>query len=825
MVGTRRTRGLAVAFTEHDLAIAERNAKQARIASRVAARAAAQARAAPPTIEDAAAEEEAGRMSAEDEEPVGPVIEEDQPEEGRAEPPRLDEIEPVPPLDDAAAGGGAGEVGPGGGDEEDTNAADGPDAPIVEPPASESEQDQLIIDMVGVLGGVGVPHPDLIEYVREYCSHQDHLATRIQDMITAMIASAGVGDVWKDVLPMNAFLLNWPGLIHPWVYDDTPEVRWLQDACRLCRAGATTTQLERLLNLYKDFKVLASPPSYTLVPPADWAGESLQDHLTALEDQIWNFAIQGSAHYMDRADDVTALRNQLTARSNTDITVRGSAVRLTWDVLWTQVRAALLIRGTSPPIMTRFDILFGGAYTIASMSGRFRLPPRLTDGMAPNSFCDLIESDRLELLESLGDDWTQGNFRIRNEDDESFEQRRVRFLDEVEPDDYNGWGYGPYDEALWPTNRMKTNGGYQERLQNEVPVDDNLWTEINELEYANRRFSIQLLLPYWPRDMAAGTYIVSRVKSETFRRAIELMNPLWQIAILQAEAAADGLGDFDPDVAFMRNRFSEVLADATSLSNYPIGPDQVKLEFAWDKLYQNLPPQGRLPATKGRIDDLRRDAVDANWRYNDEVIMPLSMAVNESLERYYSRLSPHVRDTLESHTFASWNAAIGKAEEGPPRDAITEQFGDMQTFFNTNGIHYRYGELIPVIPARSAAGRRLGPGSGRGAPDGSWKYVGPAGEGGYGHAGVWALENDAKQVGDRIVIKETYLTRSWNRSWHWHFGRNWRIPWEFEIVSKLNSLQDSGNIVHYTSFGIYESVRMYRLYMEECALEAALSGK
>ncbi|CZT22160.1 uncharacterized protein RCC_08029 [Ramularia collo-cygni] len=613
-----------------------------------------------------------------------------------------------------------------------------------------------------------------------------------ETIIAAMINSKGDGVVWDNPLPIHIFLTYWPDLEHPWTDGDSPEVQWLQGACAFTRAGASDLELEKYVEAYEEFKALSVLEGYPLVGPTNLDPGPLVDHLVDLKGQIWDHAVAGAASLADNDEDAASFTQQLTDQRDKGPATRGSPVRFVWELLWGQARTSFSKKEPPGEEQAEFDVLLEEAYRLVEMSERFRFPPRITMEMAPEDVCQSIDELRRQSVDEAVQEWDRGN--ITN--DGSFNQRRDRFLNEIGEDGYTGWGYGPRDEVRWERNIAKSFSKFSARFNAERPPGLALWDEVMKLTYLKARFNMEVLLPHWPLDMPAAGYVVPRAKPAMFEKAIELMTSQWEIAIDQAEAAIGEVDEYQANADQMRTQYDQVLRDARNLTEWPILPDQFRLSFAWDALYERL-PQSTDVVARSRIDDLRKDVYEANWRFGDQSILPLPIDDDESLESYTSRLSPHVQEARKAAPFAAWQSLIDRTPVGAEKDGWTARFQVMKQSANRNGRYYRPGQRAAAVPPLPLGGRRLGPGSGRGAPAGTWKFLATAGIGGHGHAG-------------------SYLRSNWNKPRMWHRDQNFRVPLEYKIVSDLNALEQSVNVIRYISYGIYERLRMHRIYMELC---------
>lgn len=101
---------------------------------------------------------------------------------------------------------------------------------------------------------------------------------------------------------------------------------------------------------------------------------------------------------------------------------------------------------------------------------------------------------------------------------------------------------------------------------------------------------------------------------------------------------------------------------------------------------------------------------------------------------------------------------------------------------------------------------------------GTWRFQATLGEGGFGHAGLWVKLNPQNAVIDRTVAKESYMRDDmWKRCAFWaNDDVVSRIPNEWSTMTELSSKDDGDSILPCHGYGIYETLKMVRLYLAYC---------
>lgn len=128
------------------------------------------------------------------------------------------------------------------------------------------------------------------------------------------------------------------------------------------------------------------------------------------------------------------------------------------------------------------------------------------------------------------------------------------------------------------------------------------------------------------------------------------------------------------------------------------------------------------------------------------------------------------------------------------------------------GLDYPPHEDHPNVETIQVRAENLGFGGDRVDIDGDWTFVGTAGEGAFGHAGMWVrYAPNTQNVLDRKVVKETYLAARFDNEDWWMGDMFRRVVKEEHITRELSGLPNSQNIVRSEAYAIYEQQRMHRM--------------
>lgn len=701
--------------------------------------------------------------------------------------------------------------------------------------SDEDGDEHDMVDWYISLGGQEDPHPGLLAYLRQHQEYRDRPAFTF--MLMAMIQKFSQDEEdagWDHILPLEIFRKHWWELEHPWVgrgvvleQYDTPAVKWLELADGVY-AGGGKASLQEFVGIYDDAKAFATPEVYPLEDPRVNDGSlSVTEYLQALEEDVWNFAIEAaSAHTQD-----VAATNEMRIELADRLEVRrrnGKPLNLVapccWSTYWSQLRLAFDSRNPSVATQARFGKLFEGAYQLSKLSRVYRLPPQILPDLSPEEMWDAVEACRLKSVANFLPQWGRSILRRPHEDNDAFQQRRDDFTVATSSNDVLSWGYGPLHEIDWIANKERSYSTFE--LRTTLLQDyDQVWMLVEDLHFLKRRLKMVFLVPDWPSQRTTRDYVDNVLQPMMYRKALEIVEQEWQDAIAGAALLGD---DGELSAADLQRFHDTMVTEATAGNTIPFAPDHAKLLFAWEPIIAKL-NDGRLvnPVTRGRIEDMYSVAKQTSRRYKNEFLMPHPWSDNETVDNYCEGLSATLWDDHCSLYQASWNALKAAASEGDEMRAIDERIDEMEAFYARTGAYYRADEDQPWRPSRAQQARQLGSGTNRAniAPAGNWTFIETAGGGTFGHAGVWARHNITGDIIEKIIVKETYLTISWDQPWLWHGNIRRRVPKEYRIVKRRNRLANSQNIVRYLAYGIYESLRMHRIYMEVSGLSSVAIGE
>lgn len=260
---------------------------------------------------------------------------------------------------------------------------------------------------------------------------------------------------------------------------------------------------------------------------------------------------------------------------------------------------------------------------------------------------------------------------------------------------------------------------------------------------------------------------------------------------------------------------SEICSDARANNARVWGPEQEDWKQQWaifDNIMVTPNPTGVLAE---RFRDLHQSVQSFAEVFGDFVKSFAEFNIRKSADENFGRLSGPVRKKMWECASANCahfrDVAVGENER-----AYYDSLVKTLEINATTGVPWFKPWDVPDVISIDKDSRARGTGADRSALQGSWKFKGNVGKGGFGEVSCWDCTDAGTGIINRLIMKEAYVRSGWNTDTYWVGDANRRRPREYFYAKYLTSLPDSSCIVKPLAYAIYENIQMYRLYMEYC---------
>ncbi|KAM3424750.1 hypothetical protein BST61_g6734 [Cercospora zeina] len=254
-------------------------------------------------------------------------------------------------------------------------------------------------------------------------------------------------------------------------------------------------------------------------------------------------------------------------------------------------------------------------------------------------------------------------------------------------------------------------------------------------------------------------------------------------------------------------------------------PVEVFEHVAWQTVTTSFNTLEPSPRTMARFEDLRNSTDNG---MTPEFVPRLAFGWS-SAEAYCEQLLYDIREDrrirLQSIRL-EWDQALFDAQYDDDQRECRRLEGErktMETVVRAGGAPYGpYNAMPPDWMKRDqweSLARKLGFDQERSEMQGNWQYKCQLGRGSFGNASLWVRYGPGLRIADRQVIKETYTGfhgARWNDPRVW-LGKYYdRVPLEYALARSASCKPGGDTILRFNSYGIYDTMAMYRLYGEYC---------
>ncbi|SMR41281.1 unnamed protein product [Zymoseptoria tritici ST99CH_1E4] len=640
--------------------------------------------------------------------------------------------------------------------------------------------------------------------------------------VKQMMQDRGVGKNWEYTLPIAFYHDDQNERFDtPWVIEgreepndsDATRFSWLVTAKALYRiASKPDTDLDiqqahEFAAIYAEAGRLTRGGDMLVCPNVDWTREPvdfpalLQDSRNLLQQHVkaaWRKAFATAKEELGVKAEVElqASYKQMRLEKELDGLKWETPDKYLWEVRWRNARKLFESRGPAEADQLMFDSSLQRMWNDSQRSARYHSPPVMRPETSCSQYCsDLLtfhlecqrscmeayeaaiataqaevdeeEQDAIEASEAV--DVEQADSKIRNGPSPAkaladLQEQHARLMVDVE---HAGWGWYPEDEGLlrgsfndlWHRHNycLQRHGIDFERVL-------HLWNSM-------RGFNKPAFPPEWREGISAEDYVTNAIVPAVHNACLAQ----WDAEIIELRKSIEQ--GTDDQATRYETAKGEMERFVASLNIKAYGPGLLSFHLDW----------------KAAMDVFAPDTIstDLKLRFQD---------IFEQAKRIYTEqdihLKPHQIQDQQSEQDFLFELA----------DVIDEQIKEQA----------ENDEPEPDKPTRA---KQLGFGGERSGQTGSWRFLGTAGQGAFGHAGIWGRTDALGTVVEKIVLKETYSAAAkglaWDASWMWD-GEPGTTPFEFSIIEKLGRLPDAHSIVRVRAFAIHDTLKMYRIYMEYC---------
>ncbi|KJX96471.1 hypothetical protein TI39_contig623g00016 [Zymoseptoria brevis] len=198
--------------------------------------------------------------------------------------------------------------------------------------------------------------------------------------------------------------------------------------------------------------------------------------------------------------------------------------------------------------------------------------------------------------------------------------------------------------------------------------------------------------------------------------------------------------------------------------------------------------------TVGRANDLYVRTVECR-KTCGVLISPIDWPRDVNFEQYCADLSAYISERVRAIWQQHWRE--WKTLREISDEQYTNQYNAMVDAVKRGQEYWPPETPAPEIYRGKEQAEALGVRkSDRSGLEGSWNFNGTLGSGAYGHVGYWTKKDgNTRHIVDRIAVKESYLSRTWNFPTHWIGEADYHKPREFFYARELASMPESRNVV------------------------------
>lgn len=250
--------------------------------------------------------------------------------------------------------------------------------------------------------------------------------------------------------------------------------------------------------------------------------------------------------------------------------------------------------------------------------------------------------------------------------------------------------------------------------------------------------------------------------------------------------------------------------------NSSYGPDRAQDIDDWKILIEKVHDLDLSAITQYRFLDLEARVLDFCARFDVlvscELVIKLGLS-DGSCDKLVKYAEGEMQDVF-NETWQDWEDMTSlDAEED---EAEKERLRRVRNSLRSRGCYWLPYEVEPTLITDKDRAETLGFGGERSGATGKWRFKGTIGTGAWGHAGLWQQHDESQWLANRIVVKESYQGEIFDVPAFWEGEVCRKVIKEESITRYLSTLPNARNIVKWQGAAIYETMRMYRVYMEYC---------
>lgn len=653
------------------------------------------------------------------------------------------------------------------------------------------------------------------------------------EMLILLIYSRGTKDDWEFAWPIDVYLKCGVEFAGSWNDEafQTISEKWRYRAKEMQSAGASRVQLETFASLFQDAEKLERtylmenlPPYLNTFPGVQTSADSF---LLQLKKLVWTALYRDGNDAWDTVSrdlwrkfgknasaeifsDFNAMMES-RARSGTKRPTPPDewAFRLAWE----HMDRRFAEENPSPEDQLQYNEIRMYVEELFDRYGSKQMPilnsyiEESDDGSRCSAFCQLmwtvLDMETEMAKGRVYEQWKAEIGKITDENERG--QLKLRFA-QMAHHRHSGWTYRVKTSAfprphLWASIR---------RRLVELGITQRAWGTFETLSETTLFLAGSGILVE-PPPLRYGVdprdYVFNELVPAFIEHELAYWGPIWDRFAVRHPMTRQKYFDAK----------TTIWADARTNGGPVWGPEQEEWKQNWDVFREIVVDQDPRTVVAGRFRDLRASVEEFAEIFGAFVKPQANFDDSKSRHELLGVLSKAVRErmwTIADQACAEFRmVAINKDDDGEVAnyDALVDELGRN---IASGGPYFAPWEP-PAERQIDRDPRARGSGTDRVDIQGVWKYKGHVGQGGFGEVSCWELIDGEHSIRSRMIMKEAY-TRTWDSQTWWVGEVKLRRPKEYFFAKYLTGLPNSSNIVKPFAYGIYENIKMYRIYMEYC---------
>lgn len=678
---------------------------------------------------------------------------------------------------------------------------------------------------------VDAPSDFFIQYVEALAAKKRPDSEECFEMVILLVKQHGKGDQWQYAWPIDAYMECGVKFGGDWdlAYVQAKAEPWRARARELELVGASREDIGVYASLLQDAETIGLFFSLESLPvlfdPADeTVAVSITRFLLELKKRAWSALLKarrpafrtkrklalrkwGKSSYLDLVD---AFEEEVESEANDGIKRPPTSSEWEFHLYWKLMDRRFSTSNPSLEAQAQYQGLRIYIVELFNRYGTQLLPlTRRVEGPAIDclEFCEAmwnaIDLEKEVTIGLLEGEWRQ--MITDTEDEEDRKELKSRFTIMLRHSS-TGWSYGVKSPAS-PREHLWISIGKRLVDLGISPVAADTFDRLAEMSQVLAGSHIKVEPPPLLHGVDPRDYVFDQLEPAFVEHELQFWNLKWDTYALRQSSSIMTR----PMTIDAKARMWE---DARSNNGRIWGPDQEDWRLRWEIFRDVFCGPRSSPVLAGRFRDLHQIVEDFSELFGCFVRPRAPPDDSSSREVVFGSISRLVRTkmgTIAMKVCKSFRAAAVSKDDAILYDLLVgrlkDNIRDGGPYFQPWNPPAEFG--IDLDP------RARGSGVDRSDLKGTWKFKGNIGKGGFGQVSCWDQVDGNNNVVDRLILKEAYA-QSWDDPGWWLGDLNLRRPKEHAFQKYLSDLPDSSCIAKVRTYGIYENIRMYRLYLEYC---------